>query len=166
MFHGFRSNKIDYKHVKDLPAKTLFVLFLLIVFFSPLVSLSFATYKDQIKLSGQPIIDIWCAYVPAVRYLSCIYCSRLLTERNFMNVMLCRGHMTKEREIEMVAGVNRQWMTCCNTHTHTHSLTCWHFVDFCVLRYWDKSPSYVFGPILSFLSVDNSNYTVYYLALF
>lgn len=37
-----------------------------------------------------------------------------------MNVMLCRGHMTMEREIEMVAGVNRQWMTCCNTQ----SLTC------------------------------------------
>lgn len=38
MLNGFRSNKIDYKHVKDLPEKTLlifsfFFFFLLIVVF-------------------------------------------------------------------------------------------------------------------------------------
>lgn len=68
------------------------------VFFSPLDDLSFAICKDHIKLSGQPSIDVRCAYVPAVRYLSRIYHNRLLTERNFMNVMLCGGRITKERE--------------------------------------------------------------------
>lgn len=120
-------------------------------FFSPLGNLSFATYKDHIKLSGQPGIDIRCSYVPAVRYLSRIYHNRLLTERNFVNVMLCRGHITKEREKlrSSLALTGSEWTAVTLTHTyaHTHSLTCsfsWALMSglcvFYVLRYWDKGP--------------------------
>lgn len=70
MLNGFMSNKIDNNHVKDLPEKALFLLLFLIVFssLSEFIFCQDLFKKDHIKLSGQPVIGIWCAYVPAVRY--------------------------------------------------------------------------------------------------